>query len=119
MRSNSSKPDLSRSRVLSDDEALALMAADPDATPSLTTDPPQQCFRSPFVRGLRRKLKLSQQAFGETYGIPVSVIRDWEIHRSKPSATAMQYLKVIQADPAGTAKTCAAIAGAKLPQAAQ
>ena len=118
IHSNSPRPDLSKSRVMTEDEQRELIASDPDATPTLSTDPPQQWFRSPLVRTLRRKLKLTQEAFAARYGIPVSSIRDWEQHRYDPQPLAMSYLLVIAGDPEGTAKTYAA-ERAKLPMAAE
>ncbi len=59
MHSNSPKSGLIG--WVTDDEARAPMASDPDATPMLTTDPPVQWFRPPIVRNLRRKLRLTQQ----------------------------------------------------------
>ena len=107
LRSNSPRPDLSKSGVMTDAEALELMASDPDATPTLSTDPPRRWYRSPFTRELRRKLKLTQEAFSARYGIPVSTIRDWEQHRYEPQPLAMSYLLVIAGDPEGTARAYA------------
>ena len=89
------------------DEERDLIASDPDANPTLATDPPQRWFRPPLVRDLRRKLKLTQEAFATRYGIPVSSIRDWEQHRYKPQPLAMSYLLVISGDPEGTARAYA------------
>ena len=116
IRASGPKPDLSKSRVLTDDEARALMAEDPDARPQLAGEK-REWFRPALVRKLRHRLNLSQADFAERYGIPVGNIRGWEIHRHEPDATALQYLKVIEADPEGVAKACAAVA--KQPQAAE
>lgn len=53
---------------------------------------------------IRFDLGLSQEKFAEVYGLSLSAIRDWEQYRSEPDKTSLSYLKVIQADPKGTAK---------------
>ena len=72
--------------------------------------------RAPLVRAIRRKLKLSQAEFAGRYGIPVSCVRDWELGRTKPDKGTVSYLHVIAKEPE---RAAAAIAGAKLPQAAE
>ena len=53
---------------------------------------------------IRFDLKLSQEQFAERYGLSLATLRDWEQYRSEPDTAALSYLKVIQADPKGTAK---------------
>lgn len=53
---------------------------------------------------IRWKLDLSQEQFADLYGLSLATLRDWEQYRSEPDKAALSYLKVIQADPKGTAK---------------
>ena len=63
--------------------------------------------RVPRVKTLRRALQLTQEEFAMRYQIPIGTLRDWEQGRSEPDAPARAYLKVIAADPGGTATTLA------------
>lgn len=54
----------------------------------------------PNVRGLRERLKMSQQAFSATYRIPLATLKGWEQGRRQPDATAAAYLSVIEKMPA-------------------
>jgi putative transcriptional regulator len=54
----------------------------------------------PDVRGLCEKLNMSQQAFAQTYGIPLATLKGWEQGRRQPDATASAYLNVIERIPA-------------------
>lgn len=50
----------------------------------------------PDVRGLRERLNMSQQAFANTYRIPLATLKGWEQGRRQPDATAAAYLSVIE-----------------------
>ncbi|MEJ7933488.1 transcriptional regulator [Sphingobium sp. AN558] len=52
------------------------------------------------VKAVRAATKKSQQAFAETYHLPVGTVRDWEQGRRQPDAPARALLTIIQADPA-------------------
>jgi putative transcriptional regulator len=52
------------------------------------------------VREIRARLKLSQEAFAQSYGFTVHQIRDWEQARSRPLGALRAYLTVIREDPA-------------------
>lgn len=60
------------------------------------------------IRRLRGRLGLSQEAFGERYGIPVANIRQYEIGRHMPPPAVRAYLKVIDAEPEIAARALAA-----------
>jgi putative transcriptional regulator len=75
---------------------------DPDNMPR-TPEQMADAKRVPRCRTLRRQLSLTQQEFADLYQIPVGTLRDWEQYRTEPDATAKAYLKVIAADPEGTA----------------
>jgi putative transcriptional regulator len=51
------------------------------------------------VRAIRAKVKLSQAAFAERYGIPIGTLRDWEQDRRQPDQTARVLLAVIEKEP--------------------
>lgn len=50
----------------------------------------------PDVRGLRERLKMSQQTFARAYRIPLATLKGWEQGRRQPDATAAAYLSVIE-----------------------
>ena len=51
------------------------------------------------VRGIRKKLKLTQREFASRYGFNVGRVRDWEQGRSRPDSAARAYLLVIFRNP--------------------
>jgi len=51
------------------------------------------------IRKMRNALGLSQEEFGETFGIPATSIRQYEIGRYMPPPAVRAYLKVIEAEP--------------------
>ena len=53
----------------------------------------------PLAKKARLRAGLSQQAFAETYGIPIGTLRDWEQRRAEPDAAGAAYLRAIFNDP--------------------
>jgi putative transcriptional regulator len=53
----------------------------------------------PDVRAIRRRLHMSQQAFAESYRIPLATLKNWEQGRRAPDAPAAAYLQAIAARP--------------------
>ena len=53
----------------------------------------------PDVRAIRRQLHMSQQAFAETYRIPLPTLKNWEQGRRNPDAPAAAYLQAISKRP--------------------
>ena len=51
------------------------------------------------VRGLRKRLHLSQDRFAESFGLSVDAVRHWESGRRQPEAAARALLILIAADP--------------------
>ena len=51
------------------------------------------------VKAIRAATKKSQQAFADTYRLPVATVRDWEQNRRMPAAPARALLAMIKADP--------------------
>ncbi len=60
------------------------------------------------VAAIRKKLKLSQAAFAERYGLPVGTVRDWEQERRSPDRAAVVLLSIIDRNPEVVAETLAA-----------
>ena len=48
-----------------------------------------------LVRATRRKLKLSQEAFAETLGTPLSTLRGWEQGRFAPPGSAVRLIHLL------------------------
>ena len=84
------------------EELAAAELADPDAPP-LELLIARGWRRLVNPRRLRERLGLTQEEFGEMYGIPVGTLRDWEQRRKMPDATARAYLMVIERDPKAVA----------------
>lgn len=59
------------------------------------------------IRKLRNRLGMSQQQFADTFGIPASCIRQYEIGRHMPPPAVRAYLKVIDAEPEVAARAVA------------
>lgn len=60
------------------------------------------------VAAIRKRLKLSQTAFAERYGLPVGTVRDWEQERRSPDRAAVVLLSIIDRNPEVVAETLAA-----------
>lgn len=77
---------------------------DTDDNPPMTAADLAKLRPVALSKRIRFALKLSQEQFAERYGLSLATLRDWEQYRSEPDTAALSYLKVIQADPKGTAK---------------
>lgn len=93
--------------AMTDEEAEANALADPD-NPPMTEEQFRTAPRMPRVKVIRRALGLTQEEFSARYRVPLGTLRDWEQGRSEPDQPARAYLKVIAADPEGTAKALVA-----------
>ncbi len=93
--------DWARVDSMTDEEAEAAAASDPD-NPPLTEADLARMKPVPRARTLRRALRLTQEEFAARYHIPVGTLRDWEQGRTEPDQPARAYLKVIAVDPEGT-----------------
>jgi DNA-binding transcriptional regulator YiaG len=51
------------------------------------------------VKAIRIRLHLSQDAFAHYFGVSSRTIQEWEQHRREPTATARNFLKVIEKEP--------------------
>lgn len=54
---------------------------------------------SPDVAELRKRLKLSQKKFADTYHINPETIKKWEQHKRDPDSISRAYLKCIEKNP--------------------
>ena len=82
-----------------DDAAIeALALGDPDCPPS-TPEQLAKAVRMPHLPSLRRRLKLTREAFAERYDLPVASVRDWEQRRTVPDKAARTYLRAIALEP--------------------
>jgi len=60
--------------------------------------------QTPDVRSIRARLKLTQPAFAQRFGLPLGTVRDWEQGRVVPDQAARVLLAVIEADPGAVLK---------------
>jgi putative transcriptional regulator len=102
--------DWSRVDAMSDDEIEAAALADPD-NPPLTDEQLVRMRPAPMARWIRMRMKLSQEAFAQRFGIPVGTLRDWEQGRKAPDAATRAYLTVIAQDPDAVARALEAPLG--------
>jgi putative transcriptional regulator len=51
------------------------------------------------VKGIRKRLGLSQESFAATYGFALSAVRDWEQGRRRPERSARILLKIVEKEP--------------------
>ncbi|MHB8730799.1 MAG: helix-turn-helix domain-containing protein [bacterium] len=94
--------DLKRVRSTTDKDVAKWIAEDPDTAPELprgaqvrlTYNPPL-----PDVKGLRKKLGLTQADFAKHFGLSRRTIEQWEQGRAVPDRPARILLVVIESDP--------------------
>jgi putative transcriptional regulator len=67
----------------------------PLAAPVTTYVAPTEMARSPAVRDLRRRTRLTQLEFAARLGVPVETIRNWEQGKRMPRGPARALLAVI------------------------
>jgi putative transcriptional regulator len=51
------------------------------------------------VKGIRERLKLSQEGFAERFGFPIATLKNWEQGRRKPEHAAKVLLRLIDRQP--------------------
>jgi len=90
--------DWARLEGMSDEEVKAEALSDPDAQP-LTPEQLAKMRRVSRVKVLRQRLGMTQEAFAETFHLPLTTVRDWEQRRSEPDAPARALLLAIERDP--------------------
>lgn len=60
------------------------------------------------VRAIRKKMKLTQDAFAASFGFNLGRLRDWEQGRTCPDSAARAYLMVIDRKPEAVREALAA-----------
>jgi putative transcriptional regulator len=90
--------DWARLDTMTDDEARAAALSDPDAQP-LSRERLAKMRRVSRVKMLRQRLGMTQAEFARAYHLPLTMLRDWEQHRSLPDAPARALLLAIERDP--------------------
>lgn len=103
-----SKTNWKRVKSLTDKETRVSAKQDPDA-PLLTATQLKKFKRvnpveSVDVKSVRNKLHLSQAQFARYFGVSIRTIQEWEQHRRKPTATARNFLIVIEQQPKAVQK---------------
>lgn len=61
-------------------------------------------FRPADVKGIRRKLKVSQAEFALMIGVSVATLRNWEQERRTPDGPALALLRVAARNPRAVAE---------------
>jgi len=83
---------------MTDEDVLADARSDPDAQPRT----PEQLAKMRHVsriKVLRQRLGMTQAEFAGAFHLPITTLRDWEQHRSRPDAPARALLLAIERDP--------------------
>lgn len=98
-----SKTNWNAVNAMTEEEINIAAQSDPDALP-LTKDQLRQfkrvhAIKEVEVKLIRQKLHLSQDEFANYFGVSVRTIQEWEQHRRRPTATARNFLKVIEREP--------------------
>ena len=90
-------------KSLTEQQIMKAARSDPDAQP-LTQAELKQFKRvhppkTANVRHIRLRLHLSQIEFAHYFGVSERTIQEWEQGRRRPTATARNFLKVIEREP--------------------
>ena len=97
------RTDWKRLRSMTEEDIIKGAESDPDAP--LLTDEELKKFKRVHppkkidVKSIRDKLQLSQEQFAHYFGVSIRTIQEWEQHRCTPTATARNFLKVIEYAP--------------------
>ena len=55
--------------------------------------------RIPEVQAIRERLRMSQEAFAATIGVPVATVRNWEQRRTGIAPAARALLRILEREP--------------------
>ncbi len=61
--------------------------------------PPPTYQRVPDVQAIRERLRMSQEAFASTIGVPVATVRNWEQRRTGIAPAARTLLRILEREP--------------------
>ena len=60
------------------------------------------------IKAIRVSVRMSQAVFARSFQLSLDTIKGWEQGKRKPDAAAVNYLRMIQADPEHVQRTLAA-----------
>lgn len=100
--------DWKRVNSMTEKEVMAAAKSDPDARPLTAAQLKKfkrvQAPKEVNIKMIRHKLHLSQGQFAYYFGVSIRTIQEWEQHRRIPTATARNFLKVIECNPKAVQK---------------
>jgi putative transcriptional regulator len=102
IRRRGGRVDLKRIRSTTDEDIARWVAEDPDTPPELAPGTKVRLVRNPplpDVKGLRKRLGLTQAEFARHFGLSRRTIEQWEQGRAIPDRPARILLAVIESDP--------------------
>lgn len=109
------KTDWHRVNSLSEREIISAAKGDQDAKPLSKAE--LKKFKRVYplkeinVKLIRTKLQLSQDEFAGYFGVSIRTLQEWEQNRRIPTATARNFLRVIEQEPAAVLR---ALSGRKV-----
>jgi putative transcriptional regulator len=83
---------------MTNEEVVVAALADPDGQPA-TPEKLTRMRRVSRVKVLRQRLGMNQAEFARTFHLPITMLSEWEQHRSTPDAAACALLLAIERDP--------------------
>lgn len=102
IRKRGGRVDLKRVRATTDEDVARWIAEDPDIASELPPGARVRLVRNPplpDVKGLRKKLGLTQAEFAKRFGLSHRTVEQWEQGRAIPDRPARILLAVIESDP--------------------
>lgn len=98
-----SKTDWKKLKSISEKEIMQAAKSDPDAQPLSTVELKKfkrvHAPETVDVKAIRNKLHLSQEEFAGVFGVKIRTVQEWEQHRRTPTATARNFLRVVELAP--------------------
>ncbi len=98
IRTDESRTDWERLRLMTEDEIWESALSDPD-NPPLATEELERLAQPNQFRDIRQRLNLNPFQFAERFGIPIATVLAWETGKVLPDAGALVLLRVIEHDP--------------------
>jgi putative transcriptional regulator len=95
--------DWKKVEAMTERQIIAAAKSDPDAQPLKNSELKHfKCVhpvKEVNVKDIRNKLHISQEQFAKYFGVSVRTVQEWEQHRKTPTATARNFLRVIEVAP--------------------